>query len=146
MHWLTTATKAIFLFSITVSCENCTSSNGSLFIDRETLSRRNEAETCPAGYHLARLDDESQWKDAMVFVTKCLGFSSAVWIAGGLGFRGEGEESWMLVTPAHSNGNFLNSSLPELTSFVQNRRGKLAINFEANRRLVSLCAKNNFDQ
>lgn len=129
-----------------VISKNCTSHDGSLFIDKGALVKQQRRHSCPLNYHLARLDNPGDWEKAVEFTTACLGYNTAVWIAGGLGFRGKGTEQWILVTPSHANGNQPNTPLPDLPQFVQNRRGKLAINLTSYRRLASLCAKNSTGQ
>jgi hypothetical protein len=136
----------LVLNSSFTSAKSCTDESGKFFINSTGTVGPHDKGTCPNGYHLAELNDPFEWERAITFTTQCLGFNSAAWISRGLGFRGEGGEDWMLVTPAHSNGNQPNEPLPDLLTFVSNRRGKLAINSNPNRKLVKLCAKNSSDQ
>ncbi len=142
---------ASFAFILTsvhlqASAKMCTSDDGNFLINQGRLVGQSDRHSCPKGYHLAQLDDWMEWEKAVKFSTKFLGFNNAAWIARSLEFDGEGDEAWMLVTPAHSNGNQSKVSLPEIPPFIHSRRGKLAINFDANRKLVQLCAKNSSDQ
>ena len=69
------------------------------FLDPSKRTKFNVKSSCPKGYHLASLDDPSDWEKATQLAFKVLGPEKAVWIRSGLGWLGTGTERWTIITP-----------------------------------------------
>jgi hypothetical protein len=120
------------VFSISAAVE--------FFIDPKRLTSYKHKRACPRGYELATLNTEEQWKEAVAFSAKALGFDKRVWVNQALNWKGDGMEQWLIATPTDpSTCKYPPESLDKFC--VPNEHGKLVVNNLRQRKAPSLCMK-----
>lgn len=74
-----------------------------LILRTNSKSYYNTKDSCPTGYRLAILDSQEDWNTGTQLALQSLGYNSSVWIRFGLGWRGQGNERWSIITPTPPN-------------------------------------------
>ena len=115
------------------SCKN-------LIIDKKIETAYNSNRSCPSDYTLARLNTIELWREGLALALNVLGYDKRVWVRQALNMTGNGYQQWMVATP--TNPNTCKFPPENLRSFcIPNKKGKLAINNQPNRKLPNLCMK-----